>query len=119
MAGLAGSALAVVVSFIGPTDYGLLWSFTVIVAAVIGGGGLISGSLIGAAFVTFIPVIFSQLSGLSDGLFGITLVVFIVIAPGGLPAVWARLRAWRPRRPVQVPASASIPLESGAGDPRA
>ena len=119
MAGLAGSALAVVVSFIGPADYGLLWSFTVIVAAVIGGGGLIAGSLIGAAFVTFIPVIFSQLSGLSDGLFGVTLVVFIVIAPGGLPAVWARLRAWRPRRPVAVPASAPVPLESGVGDPRA
>lgn len=106
MAGLSGAALAVVVSHIGPADYGLLWSFTLITGAVIGGGRLVIGSLIGGAFVTLTPVAFSGLSGLSDGLFGITLVVFIVLAPGGLPALWGdmisavtRLRcAWPARR---------------------
>lgn len=90
MAGLAGVALAVVVSYIGPTDFGLLWSFIAIVGAVIGGGRLVSGALIGGVFVTFVPVIFSKLSGLADGLFGLTLVVFILLAPGGLGALWDR-----------------------------
>ena len=91
MAGLAGVGLTAVVSFISPSDFGLLWSFTAIVGAVVGGGRLVSGAIIGGAYVTFIPVIFSQFSGLADGLFGITLVAFIVLAPGGLTALLERV----------------------------
>ena len=91
MAGLAGVALTTVVSFISPSDFGLLWSFTAIVGAVVGGGRLVSGAIIGGAYVTFIPVVFSEFSGVADGLFGVTLVVFIVLFPGGPTAMVERL----------------------------
>lgn len=84
IAGVAGSLLAVTVSFVAPFDYGLFFSIYVIVAVILGGSGSLAGALIGASFITLMPVALSRTSGLTDAIYGVALLLFLIILPGGV-----------------------------------
>jgi branched-chain amino acid transport system permease protein len=83
VAGVAGSLLAASVSFVAPFDYGLFFSIYVIVAVILGGSGSLAGAVIGAAFITLMPVALSRTSGLTDAIYGIALLLFLIVLPGG------------------------------------
>ena len=83
VAGIAGSLLAVVVSFVAPFDYGLFFSIFVILAVILGGSGSMAGAILGAAFITLMPVALSRSAGLTDAIFGATLLIFLIALPGG------------------------------------
>lgn len=84
IAGVSGSLLVVVVSFIAPADYGLFFSIYVILAVILGGSGSLVGAVLGAAFISLMPVALSRTSGLTDAIFGVTLILFLVVLPGGI-----------------------------------
>jgi branched-chain amino acid transport system permease protein len=83
VAGIAGSLLAVVVSFVAPFDYGLFFSIFVILAVILGGSGSLVGAILGAAFITLMRVALSRTSGLTDAICGTTLVLLLILLPGG------------------------------------
>jgi branched-chain amino acid transport system permease protein len=83
VAGIAGSLLAVVVSFVAPFDYGLFFSVYVILAVILGGAGSLVGAVLGAAFISLMPVALSRTSGLTDAIFGLTLLLLLILLPGG------------------------------------
>lgn len=95
VAGLAGSLLAVVVSFVAPFDYGLFFSIFVILAVILGGAGSLAGSILGAAFITLMPVALSRTSGLTDAVFGATLLILLIVLPGGFRQLASRFTTRR------------------------
>jgi branched-chain amino acid transport system permease protein len=99
IAGFGGALLGTVVTHVGPFDFGLQWSITLILAVIVGGSGSIAGALFGAAFVVLVPAALSRTAGLSDLVFGISLVAVFVFVPGGLQAVVSNAAVWlRTRR---------------------
>lgn len=103
-AGLAGVLIALAFQRTVPDYFDLTLSITYLAMIVIGGLGSVSGAVIGAAFVTALPLILSQYSdsigflaqagsnGVTAGqfsnfVFGAAIIVVILLAPGGLFAL--------------------------------
>lgn len=94
-AGAAGSMLALVVRLAAPGSFTLALSLTLIAAVVLGGLGSLTGALLGAALLTFLPQFVTQVgrdAGLDDVraaelaplVYGVVMVLVILLAPGGL-----------------------------------
>jgi branched-chain amino acid transport system permease protein len=106
-AGAAGFVMAVSVRLAAPSGYSLTLSLTLLTAVVLGGLGSLSGALVGAALLTFLPQVITD-AGVSAGLddiraaelaplvYGLVLVAVILLAPAGLVGslrlAWHRLR---------------------------
>ncbi|WP_434510917.1 branched-chain amino acid ABC transporter permease [Desulfitobacterium sp. AusDCA] len=83
-AGLAGGIYANYMYLIQPLQFNFLKSFDILVMVVLGGLGSLTGSVLGAIFMTFIS---ASLSGLSEWRLVITavlLVVLMIFRPTGL-----------------------------------
>lgn len=109
-AGIAGGLLYTITRFLEPSSFGLLLSVQFIAMVLIGGVATISGSILGAAFVTllpraieeaprFAPFISASASGgflttqqLEQILYGVLIVVFLIFEPRGLFGLWVRVR---------------------------
>lgn len=115
-AGLAGSVMAMVVRLAAPSGFTLTLSLSLLTAIVLGGLGSLTGALVGAALLTFLPqavTAFGQDLGLgplraaqlAPFVYGVTLVLVILLAPAGLAGVIrnvSRRRSSRaPARPQQ------------------
>lgn len=108
-AGVAGSLYFATTGFVEPASFNLLLSILFIAMVVIGGASSISGSIMGAAFVTLLPQIIDSTSDvlplIGDGsagvlspaqferiLFGLLIVIFLIFEPLGLYGIWIRVR---------------------------
>ena len=113
-AGVAGSLLFSMSGVLEPSEFDLVLSVTYIAMILIGGISTISGSIMGAFFITLLPrsidwlienvpgleEIFSTGSSggfLTSGqieriLFGVLIVVFLILEPLGLYGLWIRAR---------------------------
>jgi branched-chain amino acid transport system permease protein len=82
--GVAGALGAVVVQFVAPDAYTIQLSIAIFLGMVVGGVGWLPGSLIGAAFIEFVPNIADNISkGLSGTVFGVLLIIIIFLIPNG------------------------------------
>ncbi len=106
-AGAAGAVMALAVRLTAPTGFTLTLSLTLLTAVVLGGLGSLSGALIGAALLTFLPSVITD-AGSSAGLddiraaelaplvYGLVMVLVVLLAPrglvGSLEGGWHRLR---------------------------
>ncbi|MCZ4518193.1 branched-chain amino acid ABC transporter permease [Rhodococcus ruber] len=105
-AGAGGAVLAMSARIAAPSGFTLTLSLTLLSAVVIGGLGTLSGALIGAVLLTYIPPVVTNL-GLDLGLSslqsaelaplvtGIFTVLVILFAPLGLVGTYRRLRSTR------------------------
>lgn len=106
-AGLAGSVMALAVRLTAPSGFTLALSLTLLTAVVLGGLGSLTGALIGAGLLTFLPPVVTNL-GLDAGLsslqaaelapfvYGLTMILVILLAPTGI--VGTIRTAWLQRR---------------------
>lgn len=101
-AGLAGAMLALTVRLAAPSAFTLTLSLTLLTAVVLGGLGSLAGALLGAALLTFLPQITTELgsnAGLSDIqaaelaplVYGVVMVAVILLAPTGVVGTLRRL----------------------------
>ena len=89
---LGGGLLALQTTYLDPAQFGILESVRLIAIAVIGGLLNPLGPAIGAAVFVLLPETMGAL-GRSMGLvFSLLLVVFIILAPGGLAGLAGRIR---------------------------
>lgn len=107
-AGAAGAILAMASRIAAPSGFTLVLSLTLLSAVVIGGLGTLSGALIGAALLTYIPPVVTNL-GLDAGLSslqsaelaplvtGIFTMLVILFAPLGLVGSY---RKWKLQRSI-------------------
>ena len=108
-AGVAGSLLFTITGFVNTNSFNLLLSFNYIAMVVIGGAASITGSIMGAAFLTLLPRmidgagrILPFLEVSSQGMlstsqleritFGVLIIGFLILEPMGLNGIWMRLR---------------------------
>ena len=102
--GIAGALAAITIQFVAPDSFTFLLSVALLVGMVVGGVGSIPGSLVGGAFVLFVPNLAEHVSkGLAGAVYGIILLLLIYLMPSGA-AGFARLVASRiARRRRSVP----------------
>jgi branched-chain amino acid transport system permease protein len=124
-AGLAGVLYALSIGSVAPESFGLTLSVQFLAMIVLGGLGSVAGSVLGAAFVSALPLVFQQYAGslpfiVNPGepgigasqaaafLYGLAIVLVVLFEPGGLAGLARRLR-----RPIRAPGTASA-ATSGA-----
>ncbi|MGI9647980.1 MAG: branched-chain amino acid ABC transporter permease [Acidimicrobiia bacterium] len=109
-AGIAGALIWMFIGFVEPTSFNILLSIEYVAMVLIGGVATISGSIMGAVFITFLSRIVDNLSGflpfISDApaggfltkfqveemLFGALIIGFLILEPLGLYGLWIRVR---------------------------
>ncbi len=98
--GLAGSLGAIAVQFVAPDSFGVFVSVFLFVGLVVGGVSSIGGTLIGAAFIEFVPNVADKLSKAAPGaVYGVILIAVMFLMPAGvggfLGQMWRRMTAAR------------------------
>ena len=82
--GVAGALSAIVVQFVSPDSFTLVLAVAFLVGMVIGGVGWLPGSILGGAFILFVPNIAEGISkGLSGAVYGVILLLIIYLMPSG------------------------------------
>jgi branched-chain amino acid transport system permease protein len=100
--GVAGSLGALATAFVAPDSFGMFVSVFFLVGVVVGGLGTISGAVVGAAFIQFIPNVADQISkSAPSAIFALFLIASMFLMPQGFVGLlrdgWRRLRARRGR----------------------
>lgn len=114
--GLAGSLGAIAVQFVAPDSFGVFVSIFLFVGLVVGGVSSIGGTLIGAAFIEFVPNLADKVSKAAPGaVYGIILMAVMFLMPAGaggfLHAMWRKML--RARSNQADPAEPADTAESG------
>ncbi len=106
-AGVAGSLYAVTLNFIGPEHFTFLMTIEYLAMGLVGGIGTIAGSVFGVLFMTALPeairmlrdalsshypFLVSRMSDLQSGLYGLTIILFLIFEPTGLFGLWLRIK---------------------------
>src|SRR5271156_5896320 len=90
--GVAGSLGAIAAQFVAPDSFGVFVSITLFVGLVVGGVSSIGGTLIGAAFIEFVPNLADKVSKAAPGaVYGVILVACMYVMPSGVGGALARL----------------------------
>jgi branched-chain amino acid transport system permease protein len=94
--GLAGSLGAIAVQFVAPDSFGVFVSIFLFVGLVVGGVSSIGGTLLGAAFIEFVPNLADKVSKAAPGaVYGVILIAVMFLMPAGaggfLHSLWRRL----------------------------
>ncbi|MBL8381847.1 MAG: branched-chain amino acid ABC transporter permease [Burkholderiales bacterium] len=90
--GVAGAMSAVVVAFVAPDSFSSFLSITFLVGVVVGGLASIPGAVFGAIFIQFVPNIADQISKSAPwAIYGVFLIVFMYVMPGGVAGLGQRL----------------------------
>ncbi len=129
-AGLAGVLIALAFQRPVPDYFGLTLSITYLAMIVIGGLGSVPGSVIGAAFVTALPLVLTHYADslpflakpgepgvgpaeFSNFVYGAAIVLVILVAPGGVASLFTG-RGGRRRRAAR---GAATPSQISSGSP--
>lgn len=92
--GVAGALGAIAVQFVAPDSFAVFVSIFLFVGLVVGGVSSIGGTLIGAAFIEFIPNLADKVSKAAPGaVYGVILVAAMFLMPAGAGGLIASL--WR------------------------
>ena len=118
--GLAGSLGAIAVQFVAPDSFNVTVSIFLFVGLIVGGVSSIGGTLIGAAFIEFVPNLADQVSKAAPGaVYGVILIAVMFLMPAGaggfLHAIWRRVfhgRTAEPLVPEQSAAAIPVSLEA-------
>lgn len=111
-AACAGAMYASFSRYLSPVDFSLFLSIQYVAMIVVGGVGSIAGSILGALFLTAIPRIVEEMSGvipfiakeggtggftvfsLNQALFGALIIGFLLFEPLGLIEIWRRVKRY-------------------------
>lgn len=130
-AGAAGAMLAISVRLAAPGSFTLALSLTLLAAVVLGGLGSLTGALLGAALLTFLPQVVTdvgvdaglsniQAAELAPLVYGLVMVLVILLAPSGIAGTLRSLTQRRRHRttPTPAPATADAVSTTSKGTPR-
>jgi branched-chain amino acid transport system permease protein len=84
LAGLAAALTVLLIGYVSPESFTLWTAIYLLAAVVIGGSSSVIGSILGAAFITLVPVYTASYPELPQILFGAAVVATILFAPRGL-----------------------------------
>jgi branched-chain amino acid transport system permease protein len=92
--GVAGALGAIAIQFVAPDSFNIFLSLAFLIGIVVGGLASIPGALLGALFIQFVPNVADEISKAAPwAIFGIFLLVFTYVAPGGVAGTFRLLLA--------------------------
>ncbi|MDI6870065.1 MAG: branched-chain amino acid ABC transporter permease [Bacillota bacterium] len=94
-AGLAGGLYAHYMMFIDPKSFSFFKSVEVLVMVVLGGLGSVTGSILSAAVLTYLPEMLRQFAMLRMVIYSMLLIVMMLVRPQGLLGTWEVSQAFR------------------------
>ncbi len=86
-AGIAGSLLVVSAEIVNPLSFTFLLSITLLVGTVVGGLGSLSGMIVGAFFLQYLPDLSDRVSsapGVASVVYGAVIILVMILLPGGV-----------------------------------
>ena len=90
--GIAGSLAALSVGYVSPDSFTAWLSITLLVGVVVGGLASISGAVLGAIFIQFMPSLTYEISkSASWAVYGVSLIVCMYVMPGGVASLFERV----------------------------
>ncbi|MEU4571662.1 branched-chain amino acid ABC transporter permease [Nonomuraea sp. NPDC023979] len=90
-AGIAGCLYTWVIGFVSPDSFVVNLSITLLAGLVVGGLGSLSGPVLGALFVMFVPSISQDVNEAAPGvIFGLLIIAVMYVAPTGLAGLAGR-----------------------------
>ena len=93
IAGLAGALYASYSGFIAPESFNFNLSLIVLLMVITGGSGTLSGPILGAAIIHFLPQLFNDNADLKQIVYGVMLIVLVQALPKGIVGNIKRLFA--------------------------
>lgn len=87
---VAGGLLANLVRYLNPESFNVNLSIMFLAMVVIGGLGSIPGAILGALFYVLVPELFRDLKDAPGLVFGLSLMLTMVLLPGGLVTIGRR-----------------------------
>jgi branched-chain amino acid transport system permease protein len=110
-AGCAGALLYTIIGFFDPGSFNLLLSVQFIAMVLIGGAGTVSGTIMGALFISLLPTLTREVPNylplvsrqvtetpnvfqLESILYGLLIVAFLLFERRGLFGIWVRIRTY-------------------------
>lgn len=112
--GIAGALLAHYTMIVSPELYSTTVSIEYLAMILIGGLGSVFGSILGAVFITLLPIglgsfvdfvtiylpdLYHMLSAFKDFAFGLVIILFLIFEPGGLAHIWLNIKTYFKRWP--------------------
>lgn len=92
--GIGGGLSALAVQFVSPDSFTMFLSISLLVGVVVGGVGTLWGAAFGAAFIMFVPNLAEKVSkDAAWGVYGVVLILFIFVMPGGVMGLLAKFRS--------------------------
>ncbi|WP_431028402.1 branched-chain amino acid ABC transporter permease [Lysinibacillus sp. LZ02] len=107
--GIAGALLAHYTMIVSPENYSIGISIEYLAMILIGGLGSVFGSILGAVFITLLPVFLSSavdvlstimpsmyqlFSAFKEFVFGLAIILFLIFEPGGLAHIWLNIKKY-------------------------
>lgn len=84
ISGIAGCLYASFSGYLSPDTFGFNFTVFVLLMVIVGGGGTLSGPVVGAVIATAIPEMFNTSPDLKQIIYGATLIILTQVLPGGL-----------------------------------
>lgn len=114
VAGIAGGLAAHITFYIGPKDFSYHRAVEILLFAILGGGDVVWGPLLGAVILTSLPEVLRSVADYREMIYGAILVVMMAFRPQGLISeeLSRSLQAkfTRSRQPADAPEAARRPL---------
>jgi branched-chain amino acid transport system permease protein len=93
-AGIAGCLYASSIRFVSPDSFSGIQAILLMTMLIVGGMGSIAGCIIGAVALTLLPEALRFLGQWYLVLYGLGVIAVIVLAPGGIASLGARMPRW-------------------------
>jgi branched-chain amino acid transport system ATP-binding protein/branched-chain amino acid transport system permease protein len=123
LAAAGGATFAAFLGLVNPDAVGIALSVDVLLMVVLGGSGLISGALFGAALIGYLNVVGHQWDNWREVGYGALVVLCVIFAPGGVLGTLRRLALARaPSARAAAPPQAAIaapPVRAPSAEPLA
>ena len=103
--GVAGALYAHKMQFISPEQFGFFLTMDLLLLVIIGGVGSVHGAFFGAVFLIAMPQLIGfakdllppgavEVNGLQGMIYGLVLIAFVLLEPGGLYGRWLKIRTY-------------------------
>jgi len=104
-AGVAGGLFAHYLSYINPSSFDFMKSVEIVIMVVLGGMGSVSGSIVAAFLLTFLPEALRPLQDITHVdlrmvIYSLVLILMMLLRPKGM---FGRKELWEILKPVRVP----------------
>jgi branched-chain amino acid transport system permease protein len=93
-AGAAGALLAIATTYVNPDTFPVVLSIFLLVGVVVGGLGSLTGLIVGAIFIQFMPIWAQNISkkpGAPAVIYGVILIIVVLALPSGAAGLFDRL----------------------------